>query len=223
MDEHNPSRFRFLLKTAGVLFLICVPVILVVVVFKPFVAGKQKEELAEYSEKYSLRPGFTRNDLREVVDNMRTDYEFQYYFRVFDHGSVALAVDQIGTEIAPRMEKESFRQLLESKQAELERLGMLVENVEFSDDIFRTNDENLRPLKEALWSWLYEDFKLSVMGAIYKSTYDPSFRFHWPPQTVRAAAGLKNLFQGMRPEDLEALNRMIRSQNSLHMPPLPSP
>jgi len=212
--ESNKLKIHPAAKVFVILVLAFVPIALVAAVFMPLIAGKHKQEIKEYPRLYSLRPDFTRADLSEAVDKMRQDYEFQYYFKILEKKSVALAVDQVYAQIPAKMDRQSFSVLLKAKQTEVERLGQMFDSVYFAkDDRSPDYDVKRQELKKALCPLFYKDFKLSVMGAIYKSTYDPSFQFQWPFATLRTAINMKTALNDMNRGDISSVNSIIQTES----------
>ncbi|MCA9401189.1 MAG: hypothetical protein KC713_06155 [Candidatus Omnitrophica bacterium] len=172
-----------LMKFAALILIICTPIIIVMLVFTPMATEKTEQV---FKEQYRLSSDFTKNDIIRIIENMRKDHEFMYYFYILKPELLNTAILEVANEMEKYRDQEAIHNLIEQKKEKVSTLGSLLLNLEYPEDYYK-NPQSFPSMNNLLWQFFAEEFKLSVVALCYKATYDPTFAFNWDDLTRRAA------------------------------------
>ena len=184
--ERKKKSFGF--KVSIFLILIFAPIFLIMLVFTPLAAKKAREQLIAT---YRLPPNYQRKDFDKVLSIMKNSYEFQFYFFALKNKLDTLSEEAWQVLNQNRTPETLFAQM-EEMMAVVKASGLLFLHLDYTEDFFN-NPQNYPQLSEVYWSFLMEEFKLTLLGVCYKTTYDPHFTFSWDDESYEAAQKLRTI------------------------------
>lgn len=179
-----------------ILFLavIILPIIVVMVVFIPF----NSERIPDLNlSLYEMSDLSNKDAFQKILDSMKGDAEFQFYFDNLDKIRLSAAALEVYDELKGCLNKECVRGVLDQQQKMAESQASLFFNIEydqdFTIDIVNPSDQEL-----VLWAFLSSEFKAAITGLIYKANFDNTFAFQWSKESVLAAKKLKDLIMQLQ-------------------------
>lgn len=184
--KSQPSSFgKNVLKVFLILLVFGAPVLFLILVFKPFVA-KQQVERPVSRVNYVLPADYQRSDVTALVKKMSSDSEYLFYFYAIEKDEIVKATYDVFEILDRSRSKKALLGELQSMQQKAQSLAMMFYHLEYGEEYIA--DPTAYPeLQKVLKTFLYEEFKLAVLGVCYKGTYDEGFRFEWD-RTSRLAA-----------------------------------
>ncbi len=182
------SKNSLLIKIIGVIFILFIPLVITVGIFTPLASHQKKGK----SVTYTMPRNFTKDDFRKLVQSMRRDQEFVFYFYALPKESVNAAMEDVYPVIDKNRDQAQYLGLLHETQEQVESLAIVSQSFNYNDDFFQA-PQKYPDLSRALWLFFYEEFKLTLMGLSYKAEYDPSFAFKWNEQTKISAVNTKRM------------------------------
>ncbi|MCB9748000.1 MAG: hypothetical protein H6755_06290 [Candidatus Omnitrophica bacterium] len=174
------------LKFAVFILLILTPLAVIILIFTPL-ASKKTESII--FNQYSLPKNFTREDVLRVISNMRNDPEFQYYFLQLKENDVESAILEVLILLENTKTQHKLLVEIELFKEEVKSLALLFYNLELEES-FYSNPEQFDHINKIMWKFLYEDFKLNILGICYKASFDQEFSFKWDQITRLSAQKL---------------------------------
>jgi len=182
------------IKLLAIFGMITIPLIVIMVLFSPLVAQKQKKI---YSQVYPISENFTQEDIRSTIGKMEKDGEFFFYFMVLTDQDKEMAAEEVFQILSRNRGKDKhYRQIMESMK-EAKSLATLFGTLVYPEK-FHAEPEQYPVLGRTLHTFVYEEFKLTVMGLCYRSMYDKNFRFQWDETSQEAATKLQKLILQLR-------------------------
>ncbi len=175
----------FLIKTFLALLVLGAPVLALVLIFKPFVKQPQAERPVLLID-YRLPDGYQRKDITEQVKKMSEDPEYLFYFYSIDKDEIVNATREVFEILDRARHQQSLQKEMLDLQKKTQALATMFYHLEYSDE-YLADPTAFPELQKVLKAFLYEEFKLAILGVSYKGTYDPAFRFEWD-RTSRLAA-----------------------------------
>ena len=190
--------------------LLCVPVALTVTLLTPFIRQKQTAALPP-PDAYLLPrdAAASAEDVARIMDRLRMDPAFKYYFRVLPTENI----EQAGAELVamlsgPASGASGLLKTIQDQQSRVESLAAGIMGMDYTSGVSLESVPGQR-LAAVLWIFLYEEFKTAVLGACYKSTYDPAFHFQWTAETQQAGLTLRRVFAGLTDQQRQALGATV--------------
>jgi len=177
----------------GMLILV-LPVVIVMLIFGPIASKKIDKETLD---KYKLEHPFSEDDLKSIVDAMRMEYEFQFYFLILDEEMVERAVHEAYLILSKSQDTGSLLVRLMQMQEKVHSLSVLFYHLDYSDNFFK-DPQAFPELNRILWQLLEEEFTLTVLGVFYKANYVHDFSFQWGQTAHQAALKLKNIVMKLK-------------------------
>lgn len=180
------SMGRTLLKLFLGLLVFGAPVLVLLIIFKPFVNQRTVEERPLVQIDYSLPRGYQRKDVTETVKKMSEDPEYLFYFYSINKEDIVQATFEVFEILDRARRQELLKTEIDSLQKKTQSLATMFYHLEYTDEY--VDDPSAFPeLQKVLNTFLYEEFKLAILGVCYKGTYDEMFVFQWD-RTSRLAA-----------------------------------
>jgi hypothetical protein len=205
------------LKIGGVILIILIPVFLTILILMPVIKGSRSQK---YADHYQLKEGFTAYDIDQIVDRMSQDHEFYFYFLTLSTDSVAQAVDEVQRLLNQNRGREALDRLLVKMMAGIEAEASQLSRLSYPED-FSSRPQNYPEITQKMWNFIYEEFKLAIVGVCYKASYDTQFQFRWQSTTAQMAVRLKDLLLTLTTKQREELGQRfspaaILSETSSH-------
>ena len=173
----------------GVLF---IPLCVVMFVFSPFAERKARKEMEAQYDRYRLAQGFSYHDFQAVVKKMTEDYEFKFYFYALS-SEQALKVEKAAYEILyQNHSRDNLLSRIQEQKMKVGSIGELFLNLTLPPDFSKT-PEMFPELNSVMWEFFEEEFKLAILGAIYKSNFNRDFIFIWDDAAQQAAEKLRKI------------------------------
>ena len=179
-----------LVRILGIVLILVIPLLIVMSVFRPF-ASRQKHP--RYEE-YVIQKDFTKIDLIRVVEHMRQDPEFVFYFQAFPRGKLDIAIEEIYSALDQNRSQEKHLELLNNSQEQVRSLAALFQSFHFGQDMQQLLQQSPE-LYRTIWFFFCEELKLTVFGLCYKVIYDQSFSFNWDKETRQTAGDIRVIIQ----------------------------
>ncbi|HLF17531.1 MAG TPA: hypothetical protein VI749_01390 [Candidatus Omnitrophota bacterium] len=154
---------------------------------------KKKDPLLEAIQRYRSPADYTSADIRRMVDTMREDPEFQFYFQALRGQQQNQAIDEAIAVLEANRTPASLLERIEESQGHVRGLGATFYHLEYTDEYVKSPGKSPQ-LEEVFWQFLSEEFKLTVLGVFYKANHDPRFVFQWDPALVLAAQKLREIW-----------------------------
>lgn len=190
--KSQPSSFgKNLLKVFLVLVVFGAPVLVLVLVFKPFVAKKNVERPVVRID-YKLPENYARREVSETVKKMSEDPEYLFYFYAIEKGEILRATLDAYEILDRARSQESLLSEVETLQKKTQSLAVMFYHLDY-DDAYIEDPTAFPELQKVLKTFLYEEFKLAILGVCYKGTYANEFRFQWDRTSHLAARKLHGI------------------------------
>ena len=184
--SQRPTLGKSLLKLFLGVLIFGAPVLVLLLIFKPFVSQQVAEERPAVQIDYSLPLGYQRKDVTEVVKKMSEDPEYLFYFYSIGKDDIVKATYDVFEILDRARNRDALKSEIDSLQKKTQSLATMFYHLEYTDDY--VDDPTAFPeLQKVLKTFLYEEFKLAILGVSYKGTYDENFYFQWD-RTSRLAA-----------------------------------
>lgn len=186
MIRLRSSAIKSLVKLCLLILLFLAPVLVLMGVFTPFASKKISERVMS---NYQVPEDFKIEDITQVVKNMRSDPNFLFYFSVLDKDNIAQGTFETYEIMNRSRSNAALLSELNRLQQKTKSLAVMFYHLEYTED-FVQNPESYPDLNKIMMNFLFEDFKLAVLGICYKSNYDESFVFQWDQPSRLAARKL---------------------------------
>ena len=200
MRNNNPTggRKSFLANHAVRVFifigLIAAPVVLIMMIFSPLA---QKKNNAPSLEPFRLPANYQQEDIINIIKHFRGHPDFQFYYNALAEEQVENATVEIVFILLKAKSAEALLDEITKMKNDVFLAGIMFNSVQYDDDFMEYPDDSPE-LRGVMWRFLYEEFKLTMLGMCYKATYDSQFSFQWPQETRLAAAKLKSMVYAIR-------------------------
>ncbi|MBZ0167460.1 MAG: hypothetical protein K8I00_11695 [Candidatus Omnitrophica bacterium] len=190
--KSQPSSLgKNLLKVFLVLLVFGAPVLVMVLFFKPFVSKKNVEHPVVRVD-YKLPKGYQRREVSEAVKKMSDDPEYLFYFYAIEKDEILRATLDVYEILDRARSQESLLTEVETLQMKTKSLAVMFYHLDY-DDGYIEDPTAFPELQKVLKTFLYEEFKLAILGVCYKSTYANDFRFEWDRTSQLAARKLHSI------------------------------
>lgn len=176
-------------KIIGFLVIIIAPVVLLVVIFSPIVVQKSHQRVVE---RYMLPSHPSLEDIQTMVESMRGDEEFDFYFYALDQDTVDQSLTNVSQIVSLAENKELLFKALNKLKKQVDALSVLFYNVEYPDG-FVVNVDDYPEMKNIMQNFLKKEFQLTLIGVCYKVLYDSQFSFQWSKTAHLSAQKLRSL------------------------------
>ena len=173
--------------------LLSITVIVIMVVFAPFISERNRNK---YESSYRLEEGFGKPDVKTVIQRMQKDNEFWFYFHVLPSAWVEKAGDEVYAILNKNRSQAALAGQIKELQVQVRSLAIRFNAFQYPTAFLRS-PQDYPVLATALVDFLYMEFKLTILGACYKSTYDIKFYFNWDVYVRQAAVELQKIIVQM--------------------------
>ena len=187
------------LKYFLIFLVIFIPLLVVVFVFSPLAKQKNLEEINAQYDRYVLQPQFTKENFEQLIEKMKEDNEFRFYFYAFPNDQVDLVVRETYEILDQNREGEQLLNIIQEQKKMVQGLSVVFSSLEYSDSFIK-NPKSYPELNNVLWSFLQEEFKLTLLGAIYKSNFNREFLFLWTDSVHLSADKLRKIIFSLKGE-----------------------
>lgn len=193
-----------LIKIALIILVFCIPIAITMGIFTPLISRKHSQH---YVGRYFLPENFSSHDMLFILERMKDDPEFAFYFRILPEDYIKKAADEIFVTMDAHRGKKALKEALLKKQARIDSLAMLLLSFDYGIPFYK-NPVAFPDLNKTLWNFIFEEFKLNIMGATYKSTYELGFQFAWSSHSLHAAQKAQNIISQLHQvQDLMKSNK----------------
>ena len=189
-----------LILAVGILLL---PVVITVVIFTPFIISKT--HINNYLKIYRLPDLFSENDILQIIQKMRDDREYAFYFQNISQGRLQRAGSEVYAILDGSRSKDKMADAINAQTEKVKLLAVLFTQLQYPT-AFYDHPQDYPELTHALTSFLYEEFKLSIIGLIYKAKYDRAFTFQWDAASQEAARQLQGIIRNLGPQSRQQIN-----------------
>lgn len=194
-------KWQIVLKILLILGLLTIPVIVIMAIFAPFISDRNRNK---YETSYLLPEGFGPADVEAVIEKMRGDREFSFYFTVLSPAHIKKATEETYAILNANRSQAALAERMNEMHAEVHRLAVAFSAFEYPPG-FASSPLVYPDLLTPLVDFVYTEFTLTVLGACYKSNYDLKFRFQWDAFVLQAAGQLQKLLAEMHPASRQAI------------------
>jgi hypothetical protein len=178
-------------KLALFAVLIVAPVIVIMIVFGLLASSKER---ARVLEQYRLPVSYVVGDYERAFLALRKDSEFSPYFQILNQGQLTSVTQKAWKNIDESRTQDDLFKEMELLVSSVRKKANFFLHLDYPEN-FAIAPDNFPQLKEALNSLIETEFQLSVLGAVYKSTYDNNFIFKWDSTSKEAAQKAFQIFQ----------------------------
>jgi hypothetical protein len=191
-DVAKPKVWLRYLKYLLFVGIIFIPIGLVMFTLGPVAKKKNAKDINHQYDRYMLPKGFTSSDLQAVLNKMKDDREFSFYFEALDKAQIAEVSGIAFNIIKTNPEAEKLVEQIKIQKNKTQSLSLLFSHLDYPKDFFR-NPTKYPELNDTLWEFLKEEFKLTILGAIYKANYNRYFAFTWDETAFASARKLRGI------------------------------
>ncbi|MCA9404081.1 MAG: hypothetical protein KC897_09885, partial [Candidatus Omnitrophica bacterium] len=164
--SQRPTLGKSLLKLFLGVLIFGAPVLVLLLIFKPFVSQQVAEERPAMQIDYGLPLGYQRKDVTEVVKKMSEDPEYLFYFYSIGKDDIVKATYDVFEILDRARNQDALKSEVESLQKKTQSLATMFYHLEYADDY--VDDPTAFPeLQKVLKTFLYEEFKLAILGVSY--------------------------------------------------------
>lgn len=183
---------KMLLKVFLVVIVLGAPVLVLLLIFKPFVGKRQVQERPVVRVDYRLPEGYQRPDITAHVKKMSEDPEYLFYFYAINKEDIVMATRESFEILDRARDQQSLRAEMDALQKKTQSLATMFYHLEYGDE-YTADPAAFPELQRVLKTFLYEEFKLAILGASYKGTYEEAFHFEWDRTSKLAARKLHGI------------------------------
>ncbi len=191
-----------------ILAVLVAPLILLTVILYPMIKKSGPEK---YIENYHLPQAFTRANLDTIVDKMHQDTEYQFYFRMLGPKSREQAVSATYQILDKSRTPQKQLQEMQALKGQIESKALVLNTLNFPSDL-TTNVSQYPDIISKFWDFLGEEFQLTILGLVYKATYDENFHFIWNDATRQAAQKLESIFYSFTDEQRKEIEENLQAK-----------
>lgn len=187
------------LKYFLIFIVIFIPLLIVVLVFSPLAKQKAVKEINTQYDRYVLPAQFTKENFEQLIEKMKEDNEFKFYFYAFSNDQIDLITNETYMILDQNREREGLLKTIQEQKKMVQGLSEVFFSLEYPDDFIK-NPKNYPELNNVIWSFLQEEFKLTLLGAIYKSNFNREFLFLWGDSVHLSADKLRKIIFSLKRE-----------------------
>ena len=174
--ERKPNSFKRLLLLIVLLSILIVASIFVVQsVFKGVLPHNQ----------YHLTSQFTETELVGVVEQMKKDSEFNFYFLALDEEKISQATREAFIIFDHNRSPRELWQEIDLQKKRVINWAIMFRYLDVSSESLDWMTQYPQ-LASIMWKLLYEEFKMTILGVCYKANFDQTFQFEWPLEVIEA-------------------------------------
>jgi hypothetical protein len=181
-------------RILGIVIVVTSPVILTIAIFMP-VISRQRSTASAVPDNF--RAEFQKENIVKLVQGMRMNGEFRFYFEILSPENIEQAIDEVYSELDQNRSSVAMKELLFSKKDQVRTKAILFNSFDYSALQSDTEDFRQESVFQPLWLFLYEDFKLTILGICYKALYDKNFSFSWEADIKQAALNLRHIIENL--------------------------
>lgn len=186
--------FQKIFKFLIFVLIIVVPIIIVMSVMGTMAQEKRKKE---FIQNFSLPELYSKEDVDRIIERMRQTNEFAFYFYALRPEQIEMARQEVFQILDQNRTKEMLIQTMMTQIEPTSKAAVLFSSLEYPED-FSQDMSKYPKFKEILEQFLYEDFKLAILGLCYKATYQITFMFNWDKATRSAAVKAHKLISSAK-------------------------
>jgi hypothetical protein len=191
-DAAKPKVWLRYFKYLLFVVIIFIPIAVVMFVFGPVAKKKTAKDINHQYDRYMLPKGFSSSDLQAVLNKMKDDREFAFYFEALDKVQIAEVSGVAFNIIKTTPQAEKLLEQIKIQKDKTQALSLLFSHLDYPKEFF-TNPAKYPQLNDTLWEFLKEEFKLTILGAIYKANYNRYFAFTWDETAYASARKLRGI------------------------------
>jgi len=206
-----------LIRIFAIILLLILPIIIVMVIFTPIARNKNIQ--LNY-ERYTLPENYTEEDIRACIAKMKSSNEFRFYFNALRDSELDEVIDDAVKLLLQTREQKALLNLISIMQEKVIAKSTLFNHLSYPEEYFiRPND--FPQLTNVLQDFIASEFKLSILGLVFKSTYDQKFSFDWDNSARSAAHKLRSIY--LQSENLKTKLMDVKSKSVPKRPPAKHP
>jgi hypothetical protein len=180
------------IKKSGVVIIVCgISALCVLALIMLYFQMRVRQSTSNLHQ-YVLENGFVRDDVTRVIQKMKEDPDFKFYFELLNNRVVVQGGEDAYAVLSAHREEKSLLTQIMIMQKHVLSFATLVNAFDIPEDFIEQQDQ-YEDLNEIFRNLLYEDFKLAVLGVCYKATFDEHFAFKWDKDTLLAANKIQEL------------------------------
>lgn len=202
-------------KVLCILLIIALPLLLVWIILPPLAARRNSKPIV-----YTLRNNFSRSDLNRLVQQMKCDPEYQFYFRVLGEQSLSESVAQAYGYLELARDKAGMRQVIDRLKSRIEGAADQILALSVPED-FSSAPIRYDKLCRSLSEFVRAEFVLNLAGVCYKLLYDDAFFFTWSAEAPRAAYRVQTIFSALNDQQRQEIERLLFEPKPVGRPQRP--
>lgn len=197
------KRFPQPVKLICIALVLILPLILVWMILTPLV-----QKMESKTEQYTLKDNFSKADLNQLVQQMKFDPEYRFYFNILGEqalsGSIAQAYDYL--ELA--RDRIGMRQVIDRLRNRIESAAVQVLSLPLPPDFLNT-PSRYEEVCRSLYEFVRTEFVLTLAGVCYKLRHDEAFTFSWSTEASQAAYRVQEIFLTLTDQQRQDIERLI--------------
>jgi hypothetical protein len=190
LDQHRKETESYK-KVTKILLIVLIPISLLYLMTL-FIPKKHssKNSMAALLSVYKLEKDFALADITRIVDHMRKDKEFSFYFSVIPNVRIQEITREVFQLLVKNNSQEAIFNTMTDLKSKIYAISSLFYHMDYSN--YSPQDPNRNEdLDKLFWGFLEEEFELAVLGVCYKANYNPQFVYEWDISAIQAAEKLK--------------------------------
>lgn len=184
-------------KYLVVFIVIFIPLVLVYTVFSPFAGRKVVKEINQKYDQYVLPAQFSEKDVKNLIEKIKKDSEFGFYFYALKPEQINQAVQEVYQTLDQNRGEEKLLQLIQTQKQKIQNISQLFYYLDYTES-YINNPHSYPELDQVLWEFMQEEFKLTFIGIVYKANFNRNFVFSWNTSTQRSAEKLRRLIFALK-------------------------
>ena len=182
------------------------PIVILMLVLTPIASQKSREV---FFQRYHLSSEFAAPEIGYLVGRMKQDPEFTFYFDVLDERGIQLATEEVYNILKDNNEKVRLFDQIIKGQEKVKSIGILFANIQLPAD-YTHHPDQYPNIQKVVYKFLYEEFKLTILGMCYKIVYNRRFFLQWDHATQSSAMKLKSIVISSRQQYPSGWRREFR-------------
>jgi len=202
-------RLPLVVKIFSVLLIVILPLILIRIVLAPLASNRRSREIV-----YTLRDNFSQRDLNRLVQQMKRDPEYGFYFHVLGEQALSESVAQVYGYLELARDKAGMRQVVDRLKDRIERAADQILSLPVPEDFSHAPDRYEKACR-SLTEFVRAEFVLTLSGICYKLRHDSTFFFTWSAEASRAAYRVHKIFSTLTEEQRQGVEQLLFSRSPL--------
>lgn len=167
---------------------------------------QRKKDTATVASPYKFSAFYTKDDFVEILEELAKEESFQVYFDTLTPQNISVGMKEIFEFLDKNRGEKPLKSEVLRRQVEIEALALSFSTLSFSEEFFQAPLEH-EELGQALWTFVIEEFKATVLAFLYKENYDGNFIFNWKDKETLKETGqkIRGILQKLSPEQKRAM------------------